>query len=101
MAEKPAAEAGGIDVPYVAKLARLNLTPEETALFQAQLRNIVGYVRKVQELDVSGVEPMAHGIPMRNITRSDVPRDGLPREEAMANAPVKRDEMFVVPKIVE
>jgi len=91
----------GIDVAYVARLARLKLNEDETRLFQAQLEDIVGYVRKVQELNVAGVEPMSHGIPVRNVMRKDEPRDGLAREEALANAPLKRDNLFIVPKIVE
>lgn len=90
-----------IDVAYVARLARLELTEEELNSFQEQLEHIVGYVRKVQELDVSSMEPMSHGIPMNNVFRADVTVDGLPNETVMANAPVKREGQFIVPKIVE
>ena len=94
-------ETDRIDVAYVARLARLELSDEELRTFQAQLQDIVGYVRKVRELDLKDVEPMSHGIPMRNVLRKDEPRDGLPRETALSNAPVSRDGLFVVPKIVE
>ena len=90
-----------IDVSYVARLARLNLSADEAKVFQAQLDDIVGYVRKVRELDVSGVEPMGHGIPMRNVFRKDEVKPGLPREKVLANAPVERDGQFTVPKILE
>ena len=90
-----------IDVSYVARLARVKLSPEETALFQSQLHEIVGYVRKVRELDVSGVEPTAHGIPMQNVLRKDEVVPGLQRDAVLANAPARSEEQFVVPRIVE
>ena len=90
-----------IDVAYVARLARLDLTEDEIRSFQAQLREIVGYVRKVQELDVSSVEPMSHVIPVENVFRSDEAREGLTCESALANAPAQRDGQFVVPRIME
>lgn len=90
-----------IDVGYVAKLARLDLSSEELASFQEQLRDIVGYVKKVQELDLGEVEPMSHGIPIHNVFRKDEPADGLSQEIALANAPSMRDGQFIVPRIVE
>ena len=100
---KTAKKRGGaeIDVGYVARLARLQLDDAEKAKFQQQLESIVSYVRKVGELDVSGVEPTAHGIPVQNVFRKDEVRQGLPRSEVMSNAPVQRDDQFIVPKIVE
>lgn len=90
-----------IDVGYVARLARLHLDDAEKATLQRQLDDIVAYVHKVAELDVSGVEPTAHGIPVANVFRRDENRPGLPRSEVMPNAPAQRDDQFIVPKIVE
>ena len=101
MAETGKTNVEAIDVAYVARLARLHLSDEERALLQGQLQGIVEYVRKVRELDVSGIEPMAHGIPLQNVFRKDEVRDSLPHEEVMANAPKQRDGQFVVPRIVE
>ena len=92
---------GKIDVSYVARLARLKLTDEEKRTFQAQLEGVVGYGEKVRELDVAGVEPTAHGMPVQNVFRHDEPRDGLDQDTVMRNAPCQRDGLFVVPKIVE
>jgi aspartyl-tRNA(Asn)/glutamyl-tRNA(Gln) amidotransferase subunit C len=89
------------DVKYVARLARLALTPEEEAKFQAQLGNILGYIAKLNELDVSNVEPTAHAVPLENVVRPDVARPSLPHEEAMRNAPSQANGLFLVPKIVE
>ena len=94
----PSAE---IDVTYVAHLARLALTPEETARLSAQLGQVLGYVAKLTELDVSHVEPMAHAVPMVNVTRPDQVRPSLPHAEAMRNAPAQANGLFLVPKIVE
>lgn len=90
-----------MDVAYVAQLARLHLTAEEQALYQRQLEQILGYVDELKAVDVSGVEPMAHPIPLSNVLRRDERREGLLREEALANAPSVRNQQFVVPKIME
>jgi aspartyl-tRNA(Asn)/glutamyl-tRNA(Gln) amidotransferase subunit C len=95
--------AGGVqmDVAYVAHLARLHLTPEETARLQAQLDQVLGYVNQLRELDVRDVEPTAHAMPVRNVFRADEPREGLSHEAALANAPATRNGLFIVPKILE
>ena len=90
-----------IDVTYVAHLARLSLTPEEERQLAVQLGEVLRYVDKLKELDVTDVEPTAHAVPLVNVTRADEVRPSLPHDEAMMNAPVKRNGLFVVPKIVE
>jgi len=90
-----------IDVAYVARLARLQLSDEEVATFQGQLGDIVEYIRKISELDLSDIEPTSHAHPVHNVTRKDGVREGLAHEEVMANAPSSRDGQFIVPKIVE
>ena len=90
-----------IDVAYVARLARLQLSDEEVATFQSQLGDIVEYVRKISELDLSGIEPTSHAHPVHNVLRKDGARDGLAHDDVMANAPLSRDGQFIVPKIVE
>ncbi len=89
------------DVKYVAHLARLALTPDEEKKFQAQLDNILGYIAKLNELDVSHVEPTAHAVPLVNVTRADAVRPSMPHDEAMRNAPAHGNGLFLVPKIVE
>jgi aspartyl-tRNA(Asn)/glutamyl-tRNA(Gln) amidotransferase subunit C len=92
---------GNFDVPYVARLARLALTPEEEAKFPAQLAQVLGYIEKLNQLDVSGIEPTAHAVPMLNVTRPDEVRPSLTNEEALRNAPAKANGLFLAPKIVE
>jgi aspartyl-tRNA(Asn)/glutamyl-tRNA(Gln) amidotransferase subunit C len=90
-----------IDVKYVAHLARLSLTPEEEQKMAAQLADVLGYIEKLKEVDVTGVEPTAHAFPMVNVTRPDEVRPSLPHEEALRNAPAQANGLFIVPKIVE
>ncbi|MEW6155783.1 MAG: Asp-tRNA(Asn)/Glu-tRNA(Gln) amidotransferase subunit GatC [Verrucomicrobiota bacterium] len=89
------------DIKYVAHLARIALTPEEEQKLGAQLGHILGYIEKLKQLDVSQVEPTAHAVPMVNVTRPDEIQESLPTELALANAPSKANQLFVVPKIVE
>jgi aspartyl-tRNA(Asn)/glutamyl-tRNA(Gln) amidotransferase subunit C len=93
--------AAEIDVKYVAHLARISLSPEEEQRLSAQLGNILGYIEKLKEADVSGVEPTAHAFPLLNVTRTDETRPCLPNDDALRNAPAKANGLFMVPKIVE
>jgi aspartyl-tRNA(Asn)/glutamyl-tRNA(Gln) amidotransferase subunit C len=95
------AETSDLDVGYVSKLARLNLTGEETKLFQKQLADILKYAEKLREVDVSHVEAAAHAVPMFNVFREDEPCDWLTPDEALSNAPHKANQLFVVTKVVE
>ncbi len=90
-----------IDVEYVARLARLSLTDAERQEFQEQMEDIVAYVEKVGELDVSGVDPTAHGIPVQNVFRKDETGESLPAGQALANAPRERNGHYEVPRILE
>ena len=93
--------AGEIDVKYVAHLARLSLSPDEELKLGAQLESILGYIAKLKEADISGVEPTAHAFPLVNVTRSDELRPSMPNEDALRNAPNTANGLFIVPKIVE
>lgn len=90
-----------IDVKYVAELARLELSEEEMKTFQPQLEGIVGYVEKISEVNVDGIDPMMHGFGTVNAMREDVVRPSLDKELALANAPKRVGDEFLLPKIVE
>ena len=90
-----------IRVKDVALLARISLTPDEEAKLGAQLGQVLGYIEKLRELDVSQVEPTAHAVPLVNITRADEIRPSLPHEDALRNAPKQAGGLFIVPQIVE
>jgi aspartyl-tRNA(Asn)/glutamyl-tRNA(Gln) amidotransferase subunit C len=92
---------GDFDVKYVAHLARIALTPDEQEKFGAQLANILGYIEKLNQLDVSQIEPTAHAVPLTNVFRPDEIRPCLTNDEALRNAPAAANGLFMVPKIVE
>ena len=87
------------EVEHVAKLARLELTEEEKVKFSKQLGDVLEYAQQMNEIDTEGVEPMSHAIPIVNVMREDEVVHELSREELMANAPLKEDGFFRVPKI--
>jgi len=90
-----------LDVAYVAKLARLNLSDAETQLFQKQLGDVLKYADKLREVDVSHVEAAAHAVPIFNVFREDERRDWLTAEQALSNAPRQVNGLFIVTKVVE
>jgi aspartyl-tRNA(Asn)/glutamyl-tRNA(Gln) amidotransferase subunit C len=91
------------EVRRIAVLARLELSPEEERVFGAQLSAILEYVRQLEELDVSDVEPMTHALAAgeRPPLREDAVRPSLDPEEALANAPAREGTCFKVPRILE
>ena len=93
--------SSNLDVAYIARLARLNLTPEETTLFQAQLAEVLEHVARLREVNVEGVEPAAHVFPLFDVLREDEPRPGLTQKEALRNAPRTARDLFIVPKVIE
>jgi len=95
------ADTSELDVAYVARLARLNLTAEETQLFQKQLGDVLKYAAKLAEVDVSHVEAAAHAIPVFNVFRKDEPCDWFTPEQALSNAPRVANQLFIVTKVVE
>jgi len=90
-----------IDIDYVANLARLALSPEEKATYARQLGDVLAYIEKLKQADVSSVEPTAHAFDVHNVWAADVPAPGLSVEDALRNAPAQRDNMIAVPKVVE
>ena len=89
------------DVAKVAVLARLRLSPDELSMFTGQLNSIMDYVAQLQQFDTAEVEPLAHGIEVRNVFRDDVRGEPLSREAALANAPRRNQESFLVPAVLE
>ena len=90
-----------IDISYVAYLARLGLTEAEAAQFSAQLKDILKAVEKLNELDVTNVEPTAHAVPLTNVLRKDEVQPSIASADVMRNAPQQARGLFIVPKIVE
>jgi aspartyl-tRNA(Asn)/glutamyl-tRNA(Gln) amidotransferase subunit C len=88
------------EVRHVAHLARLSLKPEEVERFTRQLNDILAYMEKLQELDTTGVTPMAHVVPLASVFREDRVTESLPRELSLKNAPSREDGAFLVPRII-
>lgn len=90
-----------MDISYTAHLARIELSAEEKATLSTQLAGVLRYVEKLNEVDVTGVEPTAHAVPLSNVLRQDEVRPSIDRERILANAPETARGLFIVPKIVE
>ena len=90
-----------LDVAYVARLARINLTEDEAKIFQKQLDDVLKYVEKLRQVDVTDVNATAHALPVLNVFRADAPRDWFTAKQALSNAPRQANGLFVVPKVVE
>jgi aspartyl-tRNA(Asn)/glutamyl-tRNA(Gln) amidotransferase subunit C len=88
-------------VDHVARLARLDLSADERARMQKELSHILEHAEKIQVLDLDGVEPTSHAIPIVNAFRADEVAPSLTQSEALANAPAKEDGRFKVPRIIE
>ena len=88
------------EVEKVSLLARLMLSDEELDRMTSQMGDILGYVDLLSELDTEQVEPMAHALDVANVFRDDVARPGLERESALANAPHRDDECYLVPAVL-
>ncbi len=88
-------------VEHIARLARLGLSDEEKVLYTGQLSKILEYIEKLNELDTSGVEPTSHVVQLSNVMREDVPKESLPLEEALRNAPDRKGPFYRVPPIIE
>ena len=85
---------------HVAALARLELTDEELERFAAQLDELLDHVAEVEALDVEGLAPTMHALPIANVLRPDVPGEVLDRKEVMAAGPLAEDGQFRVPPVL-
>jgi len=88
------------DVQKVARLARLALDDATLQRLTGELEAILGSVEKISQADVSGVEPMAHALPLHNVFREDIVTPSLPLEKVLQNAPESDGPFFKVPKIL-
>jgi aspartyl-tRNA(Asn)/glutamyl-tRNA(Gln) amidotransferase subunit C len=87
-------------VREVARLARLALDEPQLARFAGQLESILEYVATITEVDLAGVEPLAHALPVANVFREDVVGPSLPVEQVLQNAPESDGPFFKVPKVI-
>ena len=90
-----------LDVSYVARLARLELSADEIARYQSQLSDVLKFVEALRQVDVSNVEPTAHASAVFNVFRPDAEQPSFTSAEALSNAPRQANGLFVVTKVVE
>ena len=90
-----------IDVRYVANLARIDLSNDEVARFGTQLEDVMGYIKKLGEVDVEGIEPYTHPMIRSNRVRKDEPASSLPAEGFLQNTPDQANGQLRVPKVVD
>jgi len=89
------------EVEHVARLARLDLSPQEKERMRSQLNAILTYIDKLRQLDTEGVEPTSHAIPIVNVMREDTDCPPFPIADMLANAPARDGDLLRVPKILE
>jgi aspartyl-tRNA(Asn)/glutamyl-tRNA(Gln) amidotransferase subunit C len=89
------------DVEYIARLARLKLSEKEKEQFTHQLKRIIDYVAKLEELDTGKIEPTAHVLPLKNVMRKDEVRPSIERETVLKLAPKVEKGLIKVPRIIE
>jgi aspartyl-tRNA(Asn)/glutamyl-tRNA(Gln) amidotransferase subunit C len=88
-------------VKYTANLARIELEPKELETLSGQLKDILGFIDKLKKLDIKDISPTSHILPINNVLRKDQPQESLPIEKALKNAPQRKGNFFVVPKVIE
>jgi len=94
-------QAPDLDINYVARLARIELTADEKERFARQLADVLHHIAQLARVDVTGVEPTAHAFPVENVWAADVPQPGLSVADALRNAPAQRDGQISVPKVID
>ncbi len=90
-----------LDIQRIATLSRLRLSEQEGQQYAAQLGKILDYMQTLEKHDLSGVEPSAHATPVFDVWREDEPVPGFTCEQALANAPRKTADQFMIGKVVE
>ena len=88
-------------VEHVAKLAKLKLSGTEKEAHSEQLNIILGYMDKLNQLDTTHIKPTSHVVEMQNVFRKDTLKPSIPVDNALQNAPDKKDNFFIVPKIIQ
>ena len=87
------------EVRKVAELARLHLSDADVETMTRQLNAIIDHINELQQVDTAGVEPMAHALDLHDVFRADEPAPSLKADEALANAPARKDDFYRVPPV--
>ena len=89
------------EVKYIAQLSRLSVPESELQDFTEQFNQILNYADILQNLDSDGIEPSPYVLPVSNVFRKDVVKEGVSHEDALSNAPAVENEGFKVPRVIE
>ncbi len=90
-----------IDIKYVARLARLQLTPHEASKFQKQFSSLLDYIEKLKTLNTKNILPLSHATSLKNVFRKDKIKSSLNLEDTLTNAPQKEGGFFKVPPVIK
>ncbi len=88
-------------IEYAAHLARIELKPKELEKLSGQLGDVIKFIDKLNKLDIKGIKPTSHILPINSVFREDVPAESLTSIKALKNAPCQERNFFVVPKVIE
>ena len=88
-------------VKRVAKLARIAVSDDQAEVLSGELNTILGFVEQLNEVNVSGVDPMTSVVEATMRLREDAVTDGNKADDIVANSPLSEDHFFMVPKVIE
>ncbi len=89
------------EVRHIARLARVGLSDDEVARLQGQLSQILDYFQRLQQVDTGDLPPTAHTLALHNVMRDDEPKPSFDKEEVLANAPRREEDLFRVRAVLE
>ncbi len=89
------------EVRHIARLARVGLSDDEVARLQGQLSQILDYFQRLQQVDTGDLPPTAHTLALHNVMRDDEPKPSFDKEEVLANAPQREEDLFRVRAVLE
>ena len=89
------------DIKTIARLSRFEVSEENMPQLEKELSDILSYVEQLNELDLDGVETMAHAVPLQNVLREDQVKPSIDHDKALSTAPVEDDGYFAVPRVVQ
>ena len=89
------------DVLYIASLSRIHLDDNDVDKLAVDLEHILAYIEKLKKLDIRGVQPTSHVIPLKNVFREDAVKPSLPHQEVMGMAVAQMNNAFKVPPVIE
>jgi aspartyl-tRNA(Asn)/glutamyl-tRNA(Gln) amidotransferase subunit C len=88
-------------IDRLARLARLEFSNDEKKELEADLESMIGFVKKLKEVDTAGVEPLLHITDAVNVLRNDDVKQSISKQQALLNAPLTNGDFFITPKVIK